>query len=415
MTRVLRVSIGVSNLSFKTFDVVRTGIPQVVFHILKEAIAYEDASVEFVPILRLPQANFTGLPDFLPLHFNASQLVLRETLKELGVSIADAVRRWPYLQYLFGRKDARTAYERACLEAIADTDLYFEVAASDVRNVVSGARRLHPDLKYGLCVHDMCPLKHPEYVENSTHSWFRNQYRECLRKADFSISVSRSTAMDVLEQELKGGIYYAGLPSPLVRRGPPLSKRLREAFPTLRPRMYLCSLATLEPRKNLEALIDGFERFCHLFPDDAETLQLVLVGVDGWKNRDLYSRILGLGNVFCPGFVSDEDLEVLLSNALCLVLPSHYEGFGLSVAQAREYGIPVICAANTSLPEASGLNAIFVRLWLEDELACCIRQVLRDSRAGMRSVGDDLFSTAKDWKEVLSRWVEVFQCVVLRK
>lgn len=416
--RPLKVSINVSNLSNRSDRVQRTGIPEVNFQLLKEILVSDTPEVQWTPILSLPLSNFVGTPFFKATHFNASRKVLLESIAELGLQDRDIVERWPYTAPLFRRFYSRTQYEKACLEQIAETDLFFEVSASDSRNVVDAVKRMNPNLKNGVCVHDLGPLRHPGHVPTAVHRWFQREYLSYLKQSDFSISVSRQTALDVelfMGAKAKNN-FYGSLPSPLCVREKTLDfvPTLKQRMPFLKKNFYICSVATLEARKNLDYLIKGFHRFQKIFPH-TEPIYLILVGAKGWRHESYKIAGQGVEQIVYPGFLSRNELDSLMSNALCLVLPSHYEGFGLPIAEARALGVPVICAANSSLPEASAMNASFVRLDLEDDLACAIQQILRLKKTSLGSSSvlssGDYFATVENWQAVLKNWLAVFQVV----
>ena len=119
---------------------------------------------------------------------------------------------------------------------------------------------------------------------------------------------------------------------------------------------YILFVGTLQPRKNIVKLIEAFSKI------ERENLILVIVGKKGW----LYEDILAAPEKFNVGdrvkfldFVEDQDLPSLYKNALCFVLPSLYEGFGLPVLEAMKYGCAVITSNVSSLPEAGGDAAIY--------------------------------------------------------
>lgn len=417
----MKISVGVHNLSTSRTEVLRTGISHVVFNILREVLKYDGDDFEFYPIFRMPITNFADTPFYEPAHFNATKVVLEKTLAELGYTKEDIIRRWPYTAEIFSPDYDRANYENHCLETIAKTDLFFEVSLHDIRNVIDGARRINPRLKCGVCVHDLGPVKYPEFVNFGMEEWFGKQYMECLRYVDFSISVSRHTALDLGDRQhifakSSNRLYYAALPSP---EGLKDAKESLEScatvnkFPDIQSQNYICSVATLEPRKNLSYLVEGFWSFRRNFPEAAKDLHLVLVGSQGWKNQALISLIKkNPQNIILTGYVSNEDLNLLYANALALVMPSHYEGFGLPIAQAREAGVPVITCANSSMPEASGLDAIYVRPWLPDELGCAIRQVqrLKDIKQNRARIA----SPTEGWRDLFSHWRQVFKEVLVR-
>ena len=116
---------------------------------------------------------------------------------------------------------------------------------------------------------------------------------------------------------------------------------------------YILALSNLEPRKNLQTLVDAY---CALPEDILETTALLLVGVSGWKTDKLFDDIIDKVhtgyNIIRPShYVSDKDKPAILSGASALVYPSHYEGFGMPPLEALACGTPVVTANNSSLPE----------------------------------------------------------------
>ena len=120
---------------------------------------------------------------------------------------------------------------------------------------------------------------------------------------------------------------------------------------------YVLFVGTLQPRKNIARLIEAFSKL------NKSDLNLVIVGKKGWKFEEILAapEKFGVGNkVKFLDSVTDEDLPAFYKNAICFVLPSLYEGFGLPVLEAMQYGCPVIASNVSSLPEAGGNAALYV-------------------------------------------------------
>jgi len=125
---------------------------------------------------------------------------------------------------------------------------------------------------------------------------------------------------------------------------------------------YILALSNLEPRKNLEGLVDAY---CDLPKTIRDKTGLLLVGVTGWKADKLFKKIIAKVNdgfnIMRPSdYVSDDDKPAILSGADMLVYPSHYEGFGMPPLEALACGTPVITSNNSSLPEVVGKCGIMV-------------------------------------------------------
>lgn len=119
------------------------------------------------------------------------------------------------------------------------------------------------------------------------------------------------------------------------------------------PERFILYLGTLEPRKNLPALVQAFA----LLRRDQPDLHLVLAGARGWWYHSLLRMISdsNLGDrVHLPGFVPAEDLPSWYNAAAAFAYPSSFEGFGLPVAEALACGRPTVTSDVSSLPEAGG-------------------------------------------------------------
>jgi len=170
------------------------------------------------------------------------------------------------------------------------------------------------------------------------------------------------------------------------------------------PARYLLYLGTLQPRKNLERLLQAYASL----PDDAPPL--VLAGPRGWYFERIAAAIAGLGlaeRILLPGYIPDEDVPAVLSAAVALVFPSLYEGFGLPALEAMACGTPVIAAATSSLPEVVGEAGLLVDPLSVEEIAAAMRQVLEDAglRAELRQRGMErarLFTWERCARETLA-------------
>ena len=98
-------------------------------------------------------------------------------------------------------------------------------------------------------------------------------------------------------------------------------------------------------------------------PDVREKFQFVIAGGKGWGGVDLgrLVREMNLDNdVVLVGCVDDAKLASLYADALFLVMPSLYEGFGLPIVEANSFGVPVLTSNCSSMPEVAGEAAILV-------------------------------------------------------
>jgi glycosyltransferase involved in cell wall biosynthesis len=140
---------------------------------------------------------------------------------------------------------------------------------------------------------------------------------------------------------------------------------------------YVLALGTIEPRKNLPALVAAFDA---LAARDRELL-LVVAGTRGW-GADEFDAAVGRAHhrdrILTPGYVSADDRRDLLAGASVLAFPSHYEGFGFPPIEAMTAGVPVVAARAGAIPEVVGDAALLVDPDDVDALADALGTVLHD-------------------------------------
>ncbi len=136
----------------------------------------------------------------------------------------------------------------------------------------------------------------------------------------------------------------------------PLSDRLVLGRHGLIDRPFMLSVGTIEPRKNVPALLDAADGLRARFGDVMP--RLVIVGGYGWKAAEVRARLESgsrNGTLLWLENLSDGDLGVLYRNALFTVMPSHGEGWGLAVQESLALGVPCI-ASNAGATREAGLD-----------------------------------------------------------
>jgi len=192
-------------------------------------------------------------------------------------------------------------------------------------------------------VHDLFPLRHPDWVHPQTHRMHSRKYAHAARTCDLIVVNSEFTAGEVVTlldfPRERLCVAYPGVHPAYVTDGP--VRDLGEP--------YVLTVATLERRKNLETLLEAMTLVRKRHPE----LRLAVAGAPGWQGPRLEAE-----GVVPLGYVEDEELAALYRGAEIFVYPSLFEGFGMPIVEAMACGTPVVSSAHSSLDEASSDAAV---------------------------------------------------------
>ncbi|HEX6788717.1 MAG TPA: glycosyltransferase family 1 protein [Gaiellaceae bacterium] len=211
-------------------------------------------------------------------------------------------------------------------------------------------------------IHDVVPIHFPQWVQARTRRMHAAKYRHTADACDVVMVNSQFTARDVTAtlgiEENRIHVAYPGLEAHFTPDG--------DRRDLGRP--YILTVATLEPRKNLGALIDAYE----LLED--HDLALAVVGASGWGMQPELDR----DGVIRLGYTAPNELAALYRGASVVVYPSRYEGFGMPIVEAMACGAPVVASSHASLDEASGDAALRADPLDPAALADAIRKALSE-------------------------------------
>lgn len=199
------------------------------------------------------------------------------------------------------------------------------------------------------------------------------------RRCDRIIAISESTRRDIVHflkvPSSKVEVIYCGVDDqfrPLEDRAEVERFRAAKGLPD----RFLLYLGTLEPRKNVERLVDAYAL---LRRDGITSHKLVLAGAKGWLYDRIFARVRELGlmeHVQFASYVPYPELPLWYNAADIFIYPSLYEGFGLPPLEAMACGTPVVTSSVSSLPEVVGAAAVTVDPLDTGALAAAIAEVL---------------------------------------
>ena len=173
---------------------------------------------------------------------------------------------------------------------------------------------------------------------------------------------------------------------------------------------YFLFVGTLEPRKNLDRLLKAFSLVSETYRN---RFVLVIVGGKGWGNINLQKLIQENqldGLVKLLGYIPDHELALLYSNARFLIMPSIYEGFGLPILEAMQYGTPVLTSRNGSMAEVAGDGGMFIDPYSIESISAGIQRMLEDDEL-IKNLGRKALHRAKEfsWDKCAAETMAVFE------
>jgi glycosyltransferase involved in cell wall biosynthesis len=232
----------------------------------------------------------------------------------------------------------------------------FLVGHADLTPRVMGALARRPGARVTVLLHDTIPLDHPEFARPGTPARFLRKLAAVSRCADRIICTTDDAQGRAVVHLARLGRVPPMVVAPLgVETAPPDAAALPPGLPPGAP--FLLCVGTIEPRKNHALLLDVWERMHATLPQ-AAIPRLVLAGVRGWSNAEVFRRLdrlpfMGQTVLECPD-LSDGAVAALMLQARALLFPSLAEGFGLPPAEALSLGLPVIAAPLAALRETLG-------------------------------------------------------------
>jgi glycosyltransferase involved in cell wall biosynthesis len=223
-------------------------------------------------------------------------------------------------------------------------------------------------------IHDLYYLMQPQ----RTRAEIRRDYAELspshARRADAVITSSAHTKRLVTE--------HLGVEADRIYVCPPGAPGWRTLgrAPNTPTDGYILFLGTLEPRKNLDVLLDAYAA---LLRGSRRVPKLVIAGgaspdAQPWLHR--IAREPLRDHIVYKGYVAHEERESLFAGARALVLPSLDEGFGLPVLEAMSAGVPVVTSNRGSLPEVVGTAGVLLDAGDVSGWAAALERLASDSR-----------------------------------
>lgn len=228
---------------------------------------------------------------------------------------------------------------------------------------------LYSGCRYIVTVHDLIPLRFFQRF-SKLRAYFRYYIPQVLRQAEHIICDSQATAEDVTK--------FFNIPARKMTAIPLACDNINFRHLDLPAKNYFLYTGRHDPYKNLERLIAAFASL-----PDRSNYELWLAGPGNAYTPQLIARVEELGlqsSIKFLGYVPYSQLPLLMNQAIALVFPTLWEGFGLPILEAMACGTPVIASNLSSMPEVTGDAALLVNPYSVGEIASAMQAVATDEK-----------------------------------
>ena len=290
----------------------------------------------------------------------------------------------------------------------------------DVLHAMSASDRIPTGYngKTVVTFHDMAMFNIPQCLPAVKRMRDKTVAKLMAHKADKIIAVSEDLKNDVQKfldvSNEKISVIYSGLDERFFEQSQEDSGKVLGKYDI--SKKYILFLGTLEPSKNIVRLLKAFSLFKQKQKQKNSgrfDYQLVLAGKRGWLAQEYHQIIKDLGlvkDVVFTGYIIGDELVPLFRKSEFFVMPSLYEGFGMTVLEAFATETPAIVSRTASLPELAGDAAYFVNPASTEEIVDAMMLFSEDSslRDRYRSLG---LAQAKkfDWDRCAKETLDVYK------
>ncbi len=234
---------------------------------------------------------------------------------------------------------------------------------------------LFSKVPYVVTIFDLSYLHFPQLFKKDDLYQLTNWSKRSIVKSKHIFAISNSTKDDIIKNYTvspsKITVTYMGY-NPMFKLQPKSKVEKIESKYKIKGD-YIIFVGTLQPRKNIERLIEAFSKL------EIGNLKLVIAGKKGWLYDSIFQKVKDLNlvsNVIFTDYVNQEDLPAIISGAKLYVLASLYEGFGIPVIEAQACGVPVVVSNTSSLPEVVGESGILVDPLSVKSIAAGIQKII---------------------------------------
>ena len=230
---------------------------------------------------------------------------------------------------------------------------------------------LSKKIKRTTVIHDLTPLNYPEFHSTLSNIMHRLLLPKIIKNANSLIVNSTSTKIDLEKFDPNSKHKISVIFPEIVFTDEPNSLKQTQG-------KYLLAVGTIEPRKNYETLLKAFE----LVGNNDSKINLIIIGSMGWKMNhfaDLIEKHPHKDRIKITGYIERKELQEYYKNAFAFVFPSHFEGFGIPILEACNYGLPMLLSDIPTSKEIAKESAIYFNANNPEELHNGIMELIANN------------------------------------
>jgi len=233
-----------------------------------------------------------------------------------------------------------------------------------------------------ISIMDLSFIRYPKLFNRKDQLQLKRWTKYSIRQAKYVLTISQFSKNQIIDfykaDSNKIYVTYPGYKKEIYRVNY-AAEEINQVKKKYGLSNYLMFVGTIQPRKNIQRLVIAFSKLVKNFPD----LKLVIIGKKGWLYEDIFKMMENkamVKKIVYLGYIEDIQIAKLYNGASCFVLPSLYEGFGLTVIEAMACGCPVIVSNISSLPEVAGNAAIYVEPTSIESIVSGINGIIRQDQ-----------------------------------
>lgn len=269
-------------------------------------------------------------------------------------------------------------------------------------------------------IHDLTFYLYPETVEEKHLKFLQSNIQRSAQRPDKIITISQSSKCGLIERLKmdpdKIEIVYPGVDPLFYQESLDITRAesIRKKYQL--PSQYILYMGTLEPRKNIERIIESFVSFRVNSQVLGKEFKLVLAGKKGWLYHSIFEKVKAYGleqEVIFTDYVEEKDKPILYRLASLFMFPSLYEGFGIPVLEAMASGVPVITSNSSSLPEVTGEAAVLVDPYDVEGMAVAMEKVLSEETLRQALISEGYKQIQRfNWEDSANQLYQIYKEVL---